>query len=199
LSRPPGAKAKLRAYFTENLGKVIDSDTLRAVADTSEWGRRVRELRDEEGMEILTHNDRADLKPGEYILTTLKPRPAFARGISKETRAFVLDRNGFTCQSCGAVAGEPHPTDPSKNTRLHIGHIIDKSEGGTDEPENLRALCSVCNEGIANLSLPRPLAERLLIQIRRATGGDQVKVLEWLVRKFPRQAEQLVKEQAQSK
>jgi hypothetical protein len=150
-------------------------------------------------MEILTHNDRADLKPGEYILTTLKPRPAFARGISKETRAFVLDRNGFTCQSCGAVAGEPHPTDPRKKTRLHIGHIIDKSEGGTDEPENLRALCSVCNEGMANLSLARPPAERLLIQIRRATGGDQVKVLEWLVRKFPRQAEQLVKEQGQSK
>jgi len=131
LSRLPGAKAKLRDYFMENVGTVVDSDTLRAIAGTSEWARRVRELRDEAGLDILSHNDRAELKPGEYILTSLTPRPAFARGISKETRAFVLDRNGFTCQSCGAVAGEPHPTDPTKKTRLHLGHIIDKSEGGT--------------------------------------------------------------------
>jgi len=46
----------------------------------------------------------------------------------------VLDRNGFTCQMCGAVAGEPHPYDPSRKTRLHIGHIIDKSLGGSDAP-----------------------------------------------------------------
>lgn len=188
MSRPPGARAKLRAYLYEHVEEVVNSDTLREVAATSEWARRVRELRDEEGLDILTHNDRSDLKPGDYILTSLKPRPAFARGISKETRAFVLDRNGYTCQSYGAVAGEPHPADPAKKTRLHIGHVIDKSEGGTDTPDNLRALCSLCNEGLANLSLPRPPADQLLIQIRRATGSDQVKVLEWLVRKFPDQA-----------
>lgn len=190
MSRPPGAKAKLRAHFQAHVGEVLNSSTLKAIADTSEWARRVRELRDEEGFDILTHNDRADLKPGEYLLTSLKPRPAFAREISKETRAFVLDRNGYTCQSCGAVAGEPHPADPTKKTRLHIGHLIDKSSGGADTPDNLRAICSLCNEGLANLSLPRPPADRLLMQIRRATGSDQLKVLEWLMRKFPEQARQ---------
>ena len=60
--------------------------------------------------------------------------------------------------------------------------------GGTDDPSNLRALCSVCNEGAANLTLGRPSHEKLLIQIRRATGADQLKVLEWLVKKFPKQA-----------
>ena len=192
MPRVPGAKAKLRAYLLSNVGKVLRADELRGIADTSEWARRVRELRDEEGFAILTHNDRSDLKPGEYILASLKPRPAFARSISKETRAFVLDRNGFTCQSCGAVAGEPHPLDPTKKARLHLGHVIDKSEGGTDDPENLRALCSVCNEGLANLSLPRPPAERLLIQLRRATGADQIKVLDWLVRKYPQRAARLL-------
>lgn len=195
MARQPGARAKLRGYLFEHVGETIASDTLRSIAGTSEWARRVRELRDEEGMNILTHNDRSDLKPGEYILASLKPKPAFARDISKETRAFVLDRNGFTCQSCGAVAGEPHPIDPTKKTRLHIGHIIDKSEGGTDEPENLRTLCSVCNEGLANLSLPRPPSDRLLMQLRRATGADQVRVLTWLIQKFPRQAKQLLLEQ----
>jgi 5-methylcytosine-specific restriction endonuclease McrA len=167
----------------------MDSDELRkASGNASEWARRVRELRTEEGYQILTHNDRSDLKPGEYLLLDRKPIPAFERGMSKETRAFVLDRNGFTCQTCGAVAGEPHPFDPTRKTRLQIGHIIDKSMGGGDDPTNLRAICSVCNEGARNLTLDRPSLQKLLIQVRRATGADQVEVLRWLVRKFPKQA-----------
>ena len=189
-----GAKRKLRTHFLANIGRVMDSDELRVVADNqSEWARRVRELRTEEGYLILTHNDRSDLKPGQYLLETPKPQPAFARAISKETRAFVLDRNGFTCQMCGAVAGEPHPYDPSRKTRLHLGHVIDKSMGGTDDPSNLRAICSVCNEGASNATLTRPDLQKLLIQIRRATSLDQLEVLQWLLKKFPKQAAEKLK------
>ena len=64
-----GARGKLRAHFLANLGRVMDSDELRAVADNqSEWARGVRELRTEEGYLILTHNDRSELKPGQYLL-----------------------------------------------------------------------------------------------------------------------------------
>jgi hypothetical protein len=188
-----GSRSKLRDYFLNNINRVMGSDELREVAGTSEWGRRVRELRDEEGYQILTHNDRSSLKPGEYLLETDKPQPAFAREISKETRAFVLDRNGFTCQMCGAVAGEPHPYDQTKKTRLHIGHIIDKTMGGTDNPSNLRAICSVCNEGASNITLPRPDLQKLLIQVRRATNGDQLEVLKWLLNKFPEQSKEFTK------
>ena len=141
-------------------------------------------MRTEEGYLILTHNDRADLKPGQYLLETPKPQPAFAREISKETRAYVLDRNGFTCQMCGAVAGEPHPYDPSRKTRLHLGHIIDKSLGGSDEASNLRAICSVCNEGASNITPTRPDLQKLLVQVRRASVADQLEVLAWLQKKF---------------
>jgi 5-methylcytosine-specific restriction endonuclease McrA len=100
---------------------------------------------------------------------------------------------------CGAVAGEPHPYDPTRKTRLHIGHIVDKSMGGTDNLLNLRALCSVCNEGAANLTLDRPSCEKLLIQIRRSTGADHNRsgpVKNFIVanKKFPKQAEKLLKE-----
>lgn len=182
-----GARAKLRVYFLENLGRVMDSDELRSVAGgISEWARRIRELRDEEGYSIQTHNDRADLKPGQYVLESAKPQPAFARGVSKETRAFVLDRNGFTCQMCGAVAGEAHPYDTTRKTRLHIGHVIDKSLGGSDEPTNLKAICSVCNEGASNVTLQRPDLAKLLVQVRRATTKDQLELLSWLKGKFER-------------
>lgn len=181
-----GARHRLRVYFLANIGRVMGSTELRDVAGgISEWARRVRELRTEEGFQILTHNDRANLKPGEYLLENAKPEPAFERAISKETRAFVLDRNGFTCQQCGAVAGEAHPYDPGRKTRLHIGHVIDKSMGGSDEASNLRALCSVCNEGARNLTLDRPSAAKLLVQVRRATSTDQLAVLDWLKTKFP--------------
>ena len=182
------ARDKLRRHFLAKLGKVLDGEELRAVAgNISEWARRVRELRDEEGYKILTHNDLSDLKPGQYKLLDPKPEPAFERDMSKETRALVLDRNGFTCQMCGAVAGEPHPYDSSRKTRLHIGHVVDKSHGGSDDPSNLKAICSVCNEGAANITPDRPSAIKLLSQLRRARAADQLEVLHWLIKKFPKQ------------
>lgn len=181
-----GARDNLRAHFFANLGRIMATDELQRVAGgISEWARRVRELRNEEGFQILTHNDRDDLKPGAYLLESAKPQPAFAREMSKETRAFVLDRNGFTFQMCGAVAGELHPFDQERKTRLHIGHVIDKSLGDSDEPSNLRAICSVCNEGATNITLPRPDLQKLVVQVRRATATDQRAVLDWLRKKFP--------------
>src|SRR5688572_21551063 len=96
LQKGKGSRDKLRDFFIQNVGKILSSETLREVAGVSEWGRRVRELRNEEGMNIVTHNDRSDLKPGQYMLLDLKTVPFFERGISKEVRSFVLDRNGYT-------------------------------------------------------------------------------------------------------
>jgi hypothetical protein len=59
---------------------------------------------------------------------------------------------------------------------------------GDDDFLNLRAICSVCNEGARNLTLDRPSLQKLLVQIRRATGHDQLEVLRWLITKFPTQA-----------
>lgn len=193
MNKKLGARSKLRKHFLANIGRIMNSDELREVSGgITEWARRVRELRNEEGYKILTHNDRSDLKSGQYLLEDPIPEPAFLRAISKETRAYVLDRNGFTCQMCGAVAGEPHPYDPARKTRLHLGHIKDKSQGGTDDASNLRALCSVCNEGASNLTLDRPTEQKLLIQIRRAKGIDQENVLRWLVKKYPKEAKKFL-------
>ncbi len=48
-AKKKGARTKLRDYFIANVGKILDSETLRTVAGVSEWARRVRELRNEEG------------------------------------------------------------------------------------------------------------------------------------------------------
>ena len=114
------------------------------------------------------------------------------QGISKELRAYVLGRDAFTCQMCGADASEPHPDYPSRKMRLHVGHIVHKLIGGTDLPGNLRTVCSVCYEGAKNLIIDRPSRQELLIQLRRATGTDQVAVLEWLAGKYPEQVVRLI-------
>jgi 5-methylcytosine-specific restriction endonuclease McrA len=109
--------------------------------------------------------------------------------ISKITRALVLNRDNFTCQMCGATAGEPHPDDGGRKTRIQVGRIVARFRGGSDDPTNLRAICSVCNDGLRRLTLDRPSSRELLIQIRRATGTDQIEVLRWLVKKFPNGAQ----------
>ncbi len=172
-------------FLLANIGRVIEGEEIReASGNVSEWARRVRELRDEEGYQILTHRDRRDLKPGQYLLETDKRLPTFSRSISKETRAYVLERNGYTCQMCGLAAGDPDPFDSTRTVRLTMGHIIDKSKGGSDTPNNLRAICTNCNEGLQNIAPPKPDRLHLLTQVRRATIDDQLYLLAWLERKF---------------
>lgn len=180
-----GSKKRILEFFLKNLGKVLESkDIQEAAGGAVEWARRVRELRNEEGYQILSHKDRADLKAGQYLLLTEKRVPAFKRDISKETRAWVLERNGYTCQMCGVAAGDPDPLGGSRTVRLTLGHIIDKSKGGDDSPGNLRAVCTNCNEGLQNTAPPKPDQVHLLAQVRRATIADQKAVLEWLIKKF---------------
>ena len=183
--RKPGSKKFILDFFLNNVGIILESRQIQAASGgASEWARRVRELRNEDGYQILSHKDRADLKPNQYLLETTKRIPAFARNISKETRAWVLERNGYTCQMCGIAAGDTDPYNQSRTIRLTMGHILDKSKGGDDLPHNLRAICTNCNEGLQNTALPKPDQIHLLAQIRRATISDQQVVLEWLLRKF---------------
>lgn len=186
-----GSKEKLRRFLLGNIGRVLESRELREAADgASEFARRLRELRDEEGWPILTHNDSAELKPGQYMLQEKPSQPAtpqFARTISARLRAEVLDRNGFTCQMCGLTPGDTDPATGRK-VRLHIGHIVDKSLGGKDELSNLRALCSTCNQGAKNITPEKPSLIWLLSQIRRAGREEQRAVYDWLRIKFQGEA-----------
>lgn len=186
--RKTGSKERIRQFLLANIGQVVTSHQIQDAVGpgVSEWARRLRELRDEEGWPILSHNDRADLKPGQYILKEPPPEKAdkfFARGISTKLRAEVLDRNGFTCQMCGLTPGDIDPATGRK-VRLHIGHIKDKSFGGKDELSNLRALCSTCNQGAKNITAEKPTEIWLLSQVRRAGQDEQQAVFGWLKKKF---------------
>lgn len=184
-----GSKERIRRFLRDRVGQVVTSKQLQEAAgeNVTEWARRVRELRSDEGWLIFSHLDDSSLKPGEYRLASAPPLLgdyAFSRPISARTRAQVLSRNGQTCQMCGAGAGEPDGRNPGRRVRLHIGHIVDRSHGGSDDLSNLRALCSTCNQGAQNLTPAPPDRVRLMTQIRRARVEDQKEVLKWLQKKF---------------
>ena len=52
-------------------------------------------------------------------------------------KAFILDRDDYSCQHC-----------KTKKGKLHVHHIIFKSNGGTNSPENLITLCEQCHDDL---------------------------------------------------
>lgn len=54
-------------------------------------------------------------------------------------RQYVLWRDGYACQCCGAHAGK------KKEVRLHVHHLESRKTGG-DAPSNLITLCDKCHE-----------------------------------------------------
>ncbi len=178
------ARDRIREYFEKNIGKVINTREIREVAGINDYARRIRELRDEEGMQIKTHIDRSDLKPGEYLLESLVRLPVIARNVSPQLRMDILERNGFTCQLCGAGAGDRDPWNPNRKIRLHIDHIIPLSQGGLNTKENLRVVCSACNQAKSNIQPPSESARNILIRIRRMPRSVKKEIYEALKRSF---------------
>lgn len=79
------AKERLRQYLTNHVLVVIDGPELEVVSGISEYARRIRELRVEEGFRILTGQtsdpDFSDLslRPDEYLLVDETPDTDAAR------------------------------------------------------------------------------------------------------------------------
>jgi hypothetical protein len=51
-------------------------------------------------------------------------------------KAYVLHRDSHKCQLCGGRSKEP---------RLNVHHIVQRSQGGSDRPNNLITLCKKCH------------------------------------------------------
>jgi len=83
-----GAKAHILAFLKENMGIPVSGEELRYVAKgVTEWARRVRELRTEDGWQVCTHwSGRPDLKSGLYVLESNQQLPTHDRKIDDSIR-----------------------------------------------------------------------------------------------------------------
>ena len=139
-----GARERILAFLRANVGRVVTMDELRYVANVHEVGRRVRELRVEQGYIITSHMDRSDLRPGDYVLEVLEPLPANER-LSAEQRTRILERDSYRCQRCGWGIGDP-ATHGKRFVEVH--HRVPVNEGGGSDDANLETLCNVCHDAI---------------------------------------------------
>ena len=89
-------KRGIAAYLKERVGQIVHTKELyEASGRQSEYTRRIRELRDEDGWRIETRRDVDDLRPDEYRLAEPPPEKShmrFQRNINAKLRAQVLDR-----------------------------------------------------------------------------------------------------------
>jgi 5-methylcytosine-specific restriction endonuclease McrA len=76
-----------------------------------------------------------------YRLTGRRPIAPHPDRISKTLRAEILFRDGSRCQMCGA---SPQRDD---TVQLEIDHKIPINWDGSNEEDNLWALCKTCSEG----------------------------------------------------
>lgn len=139
-----GMKDKILLYFQENVGKNLSGEEIQYVAEGSEWARRIRELRTEEGWPISTKiNGRPDLPSGVYILEENRQTPKHDRKIPDNIRREVLKRDNYSCTKCGWNYDMQNKAD----TRiLEIHHKTRHVDGGKSEVSNLITLCNICHD-----------------------------------------------------
>lgn len=140
-----GVRDKLLEFLKLNVARPVTGEELRYVADGStEWARRIRELRTEEGWSISTRTTgRPDLPIGAYLLEDLNQLPPHDRRIPDDVRGTVLDRDSYMCQHCGWDHAKWSPSNPR---HLELHHVVHHAEGGQNSVDNLITLCTRCHQ-----------------------------------------------------
>ena len=182
----PSSKQKLKTFLLNNKGKILTSRQLQAAAaPATEWARRVRELRDQEGWPIETHSDNAKLKQNQYRLKGNPPSSyKFSPKISASLRAKVLDRNGSVCQRCGVTPDDPDPMNRKRKAIMQIDHRVPLSQKGKNTLSNLRTLCTRCNAGLKNTAQQPETWLQLKAHLYNAAPKEQKRALKWLQKKY---------------
>jgi len=139
-----GMKDKILLFLRKNVGKKVTGEELRYVAQGSEWARRVRELRTEEGWPVSTKTSgRPDLEVGVYVLERDRQTPKHDRRVPDPLRREVLRRDGYKCRKCGWNQKLWDRSDPR---HLEIHHIVRHADGGISTLDNLITYCNVCHD-----------------------------------------------------
>ncbi|MBN7818712.1 HNH endonuclease [Bowmanella yangjiangensis] len=142
-------KDKIITYLRENVGKEINGEELKYLAnDKSEWARRVRELRTEDGWPVATRQSgRPELKVGVYVLEENRQAEVHDRKIPDPVRVETLERDHFSCKVCGWNYSNRRAEDKIRNL-LELHHIEHHASGGKNELNNLITLCNVCHDDV---------------------------------------------------
>ena len=92
----------------------------------------------------------------------------------ENTKAMVLDRDGYTCQYCNGR---------HKDSKLEVHHIVFRSQGGSDEADNLITLCHTCHEALHDGKINPSFKGKRKGQLRHAAQMNGIRCQ--LLRMYP--------------
>lgn len=93
------------------------------------------------------------------------------------------DCDEIYCQMCGVSVGDIDEITGEK-ARFRATLVPNNGLGFQSRFQNLRILCSTCNQGAKNITGEKPGAIWLLSQVRRAGIDEQRAVFDFLSNKF---------------
>lgn len=89
-------------------------------------------------------------------------------------KQYVLNRDNYSCKSC---------TSKKKNTKLHVHHILFKSNGGTDTKNNLITLCESCHDKLHKKKNAQKISLKLADKITRTKHATEISIVAAQLRK----------------
>jgi len=143
-----GSRNKVLEFLKENVGRPVTTEDLAYVAKgASEFTRRIRELRTEEGYPVATRfTGRPDLNVGEYVLESLqRVAEPHDRHIPMDVQRIVFERDANTCRICGWDMSQWSKSDPRI---LELHHLKPHVERGENVQKNLIVICSKCHDDV---------------------------------------------------
>ena len=84
----------------------------------------------------------------------------------ENTKAMVLNRDNYTCQCCRGK---------HKDSRLEAHHIIYRSQGGSDESDNLITLCHTCHKALHDGKINPRLSGKTKGNLKYATQMNSIR------------------------
>lgn len=85
----------------------------------------------------------------------------------ENTKAMVLDRDGYKCHICKTK---------KKNLKLEVHHIVFRSNGGSDDADNLITLCHDCHKKLHDGKVKLNLKGKLKGQLNHATQMNSIRI-----------------------
>lgn len=92
----------------------------------------------------------------------------------EDTKARVLNRDEYKCQICKGK---------HKDSKLEVHHIIFRSQGGSDEAENLITLCHTCHSALHAGKIKVNLVGKVKGQLKYATQMNSIRCQ--LLKRYP--------------
>ena len=96
----------------------------------------------------------------------------------ENTKAMVLDRDGYKCHICKTK---------KKNVKLEVHHIVFRSNGGSDDADNLITLCHDCHKKLHDGKVKLNLKGKPKGQLNHATQMNSIRLQ--LLKHYPESIE----------